>query len=114
MWTVPFSLYTKKGGFIFTSGQVHLYDGKLVEGSIEDKTHQVMRNLEEVLNGAGASLKDVIKTTVYVTDMTNYEKVNHIYQSYFPEENFPAREFIAVKELPLGAEVEMSMIAFKP
>lgn len=114
MWTVPFSLYVKKGGFIFTSGQVHLYDGKLVEGTIEDKTHQVMRNLEEILSDAGASLSDVVKVTIYTTDMSLYEKINNIYQSYFPDENFPAREFIAVKDLPLGAEVEMSMIAFKP
>ena len=111
---LPFSKFTIKNGFIFTSGQVHLNsDGTLLEGSIEDKTHRVMKNLESVLKEAGVTFKDVVKTTIYVTDMSEYAKVNEVYASYMSEP-YPARETVCVKELPLGANIEISMIAAKP
>lgn len=109
---LPFSPSITKGNFIFTSGQVYLKDGKLLEGTIEEQTHQVMQNLKVVLEKAGASFQDVVKTTIYTTDMSLYPKVNDVYATYFTEP-FPAREMVCVKELPLGAVLEISMVAFK-
>jgi len=71
-----------------------------------------MRNLEAVLKEAGATFNDVVKTTIYVTDMASYGKINEVYGSYMADP-FPARELVCVKELPLGANLEISMIAFK-
>lgn len=109
---LPFSPSITKNGFVFTSGQVYLKDGKLLEGTIEEQTHQVMKNLKAILEAAGATFDDVVKTTIYVTDMANYGKVNEVYGSYF-KEPYPARETVCVKELPLGANLEISMIAVK-
>lgn len=109
---LPFSPSVTKGNFVFTSGQVYLKDGKLIEGTIEEQTHQVMKNLQGILEKAGVTLNDVVKTTIYTTDMSLYGKVNEVYSTYFAE-TFPAREMVCVKELPLGAKLEVSMIAFK-
>ncbi len=108
----PFSPSVTKGNFVFTAGQIHLKDGKLVEGTIEEKTHQVMKNLQMILEKAGVTFDDVVKTTIYTTDMSLYGKVNEVYATYFTD-SFPAREMVCVKELPLGAVLEISMIAFK-
>ncbi len=109
--TGPFSQAVKQNGLIFTSGQIYLTtEGKLLEGTIEEKTHQVLSNLRAILEEAEASFENVVKTTVYVTDMSIYEKVNEIYEQYFSDP-YPAREVIGVKELPLGAKLEISMIA---
>ncbi|KKU99299.1 MAG: Endoribonuclease L-PSP family protein [Candidatus Jorgensenbacteria bacterium GW2011_GWC1_48_8] len=98
---------------VFTSGQVHLTpEGKPLEGSIEEQTHQAMKNLQAILEAARVSFKDVVKTTIYVTDISLYGEVNEVYGSYMSEP-FPARETVCVKELPLGARVEISMIAVK-
>ena len=111
--SLPFSPAISKGNFVFTSGQVYLTEkGKLLEGTIQEQTHQVMKNLEEVLKNAGVSFKNVVKTTIYTTDMSLYGKINEVYGSYFSEP-YPARETVCVKELPLGARLEISMIAFK-
>lgn len=110
---LPFSPAVSKNGFVFTSGQVYLTpEGKLLEGSIEEKTHQVMSRLQSILEKESVSFSNVVKTTIYVTDMNNYEKISEVYASYFSEP-FPARELVCVKELPLGAELEISMIAAK-
>jgi 2-iminobutanoate/2-iminopropanoate deaminase len=109
--TLPFSESVTKNGFVFISGQVPLTpEAQLLEGSIEEQAHQVMKNLQSVLEKEGLGFGDVVKTTILVIDMANYAKVNDVYASYFTE-SFPAREFICVKELPLKAEVEISMIA---
>lgn len=108
----PLSPFVKKGNLIFLSGQVYLKDGKLVEGSVKDQTHQVMKNLQGVLEQAGATFSDVVKTTIYTTDMSIYGEINEVYASYFTG-NYPAREVIGVKELPLGAKIEISMVAIK-
>lgn len=98
-------------GLVVTSGQIHLKpNGELVEGTMEEKTKQVMNNLKSILTAAGLTFADVIKTTVYVTDMSEYGKFNDVYITYF-KKPFPAREVVCVKELPLGASVEVSMIA---
>jgi len=111
--TGPFSQAIKTDNYIFTSGQIYLTtEGKLLEGTIEEKTHQVLHNLKNILEEAGSSFDNVVKTTIYVTDMSVYGKINEVYGGYF-KEPFPAREVIGVQNLPLGAEVEISMIAVK-
>ena len=110
---LPFSPFVTKGNFVFTSGQVYLTpEGKLLEGTIKEQTHQVMKNLQGVLEKAGVSFADVVKTTIYLTDMSNYSDINEVYASYF-RNNYPARETVCVKKLPLGARLEISMIASK-
>lgn len=112
--TGPFSQAVISGNLIFTSGQVPLtIEGKLLDGSIEDQTRQIMSNLASILEAAGVSFAAVVKTTIYVTDMSVYGKINEVYGSYM-KEPFPARETVCVKELPLGAQVEISMTAIKP
>lgn len=100
-------------GFVFTSGQIHLTaDGQLVKGSVEDKTQQIMSNLQAILKAAGLGFKHVIKATVYMTDMSEYAEFNKTYVTYFSDP-FPAREVVCVKELPLGASMEVSLVAKK-
>lgn len=112
--TGPFSQAVKFGNFVFTSGQVYLTaEGKLLEGTIEEQTHQIMRNLKAILETADVTFNDVVKTTIYVTDMSIYAKVNAVYGSYM-NEPFPARETVCVKELPLGSKIEISMVAMSP
>lgn len=111
--TGPFSQAVVVDNLIFVGGQIYLTpEAKLLEGTIEEKTHQVMRNLKAVLEEAGASFDNVVKTTIYVTDMSIYGKINEVYGSYL-KEPYPARETVCVKALPLGAEVEISMVAVK-
>jgi 2-iminobutanoate/2-iminopropanoate deaminase len=110
---VPISKFREANRFVYTSGQVYLTpEGKLLEGTIEEKVHQVMKNLEGILKDAETSFAKVLKTTIYVTEMANYGKVNEVYATYFIE-HYPTREVVCVKELPLGAEVEISMVASK-
>ncbi len=109
----PFSQAVVDGNMIFTSGQIPLnIDGKLLDGTIEEQTHQIMKNLQAILQEAGVSFENVVKTTIYVTDMSVYGSMNTVYGSYMSEP-FPARETVCVKELPLGAKVEISMVAIK-
>lgn len=98
-------------GFIFTSGFIHITpDGKLVEGSTEDKFKQVMKNIEETLKAADVDMNDVVKVTIYVTDISILSDLNKLYVTYFSEP-FPVREAVSVKELPLGASIEISIVA---
>ena len=109
----PYSQAIAVDNFIFTSGNIHLTpDGKLLEGSIEERTHQVMKNLKAVLEKAGVTFANVVKTTIYVINMGDYAKINEVYSSYMSDP-FPARETISVKALPMGATLEISMIAVK-
>jgi 2-iminobutanoate/2-iminopropanoate deaminase len=108
---LPFSSAVSRNGFVFTSGQVYLTeDGKLLKGTIVEQTHQVMKNLQKILLKEGFDFIDVVKTTIYITDMSVYQQVNEVYASYF-KQPYPAREMVCVKELPLGAKLEISMIA---
>jgi 2-iminobutanoate/2-iminopropanoate deaminase len=100
-------------GLVFTSGQIHMgNDFKLVGDTMEEKTKKVMSNLEAILKAAGLGFDNVVKVTVYVTDMKEYSKFNDVYLTYF-KEPMPAREVVCVKELPLGASVEVSLVAKK-
>lgn len=107
----PYSQAIRSGQFVFTSGQIHSTpDGKLLDGTIEEQTHQVMQNLRNVLEAAGASFADVVKVTMYVADMSVYGRINEIYKSYMSEP-YPAREAVEVKALLKGAKIEISMVA---
>lgn len=85
----------------------------MLEGTIQEQVVQIMKNLEAIFRAADASFKDVVKTTIYLTDMSLYAEMNGVYASYFSDP-YPARETVCVKELPLGATVEISMIAALP
>lgn len=99
--------------FLFTGGFIHsTAEGKLVEGSVEDKVRQIMKNLGVVLNEAGLGFDDVVKATIYVTDISDLPLLNEVYKTYFTQP-LPAREGICVKALPLGATIEISMVAMK-
>lgn len=111
--SLPFSEYRVGGNLIFTSGKIGLTEeGKLVGESAEEQAHQTMKNLQKVLESAGVNFNDVVKTTIYITDMTEFPKINEIYLSYL-KEPYPARETVAVKELAFDAKLEISMIAAK-
>lgn len=104
------------GELVFVSGQVALdaNTGTLVgEGDIVGQTKQVMANLEAILKAANVSWENVVKTTIYVTDLSNFSTVNEVYGSYFNPQTAPARACIEVSGLPKGALVEMECIAMK-
>src|SRR3989344_3982463 len=101
-------------GPIYVAGQIHSNsDGKLIEGTIEEKVHQVMKNLDAILKAADSDFSHVVKVNVYVTDISELPKLNEVYKTYFTSEPLPAREAVCVKALPLGASIEMSLIASK-
>ncbi|MCY3758435.1 MAG: RidA family protein [Acidobacteria bacterium] len=98
--------------FLFLSGQIGLdpQTGELVPGDIEDQTERVLRNLEGVLRAAGSSLDQVVKTTIYLTDMQEFPRVNQVYGKFFGE-SLPARATVGVSSLPKGALVEVEALA---
>lgn len=97
---------------VYASGQIALdpATGQLVEGDVRTQTHRVFQNLSAVLEAAGSSLANVVKTTVFLTSMSNFTAMNEVYATYFGDEP-PARSTIAVSELPRGAQVEVEAIA---
>lgn len=108
----PYSQGIRAGDFVFCAGQAGLdpATGKLVEGGIEAETRRVLKNLSAVLEQAGTSLKNVVKTTVFLTDMDEFKTMNAIYAEFFPV-NPPARSTVQVSRLPAGARVEIEAIA---
>lgn len=110
----PYSQAVAANGFLFLSGQIAINPstGELNVNSIKEETNQVMRNIRAVLLEAGYGFGDIIKTTIFLADMSLFAEVNDIYGSYF-EKDFPARETVAVKGLPKGVNVEISATAFK-
>ncbi|HEY0896849.1 MAG TPA: RidA family protein [Sphingobacteriaceae bacterium] len=111
----PYSQAVQAGNMLFLSGQIALdpATGELVAGDLASETRQVMENIRAVLAEAGADLADVVKTTIFLTDMGDFQAVNEVYGKYF-EGNFPARETVAVAGLPKNVRVEISVIAVKP
>jgi 2-iminobutanoate/2-iminopropanoate deaminase len=106
----PYSQAIKLGNLLFTSGQIPLTaDGQLVEGGIEEQTHQVFRNLEAVLAEAGATFSDVAKATVFIKDMNQFAALNTIYATYFGDHK-PARSTVEVARLPRDVLVEIELI----
>lgn len=110
----PYSQAIETDDFIFCSGQIGINpeQSKLVDG-IENQTHQVMKNLQNVLEESGRKFDQVVKTTIFLTDLNNYKLVNNIYGSYFSAGKLPARSTVQVAGLPAGALVEIEMIAVK-
>ena len=100
---------------LYLSGQIPLIPEtmELIEGDIKKETQRIMQNLGAVLDAAEMNFENVVKTSIFLSDMDNFEKVNEIYASYFDNETAPARETVAVKTLPKSVRVEISMIAAK-
>ena len=110
----PFSHAVRAGDYLFITGQMPtLKDDKtkLVDGGIEAQTHQVMKNLIDVLNAAGSSLEKVIFSRVYLVNFGDFDKMNRVYASYFAKDKLPARTCIGVTGLAVGASVEIDFIA---
>ena len=110
----PYSQAIEVNGTLYVSGQVPLDPAtmKVVEGGIKEQTEQVMRNIGAILDAAGYSFADVVKSTCLLSDMANFKAMNEVYGNYYLE-NPPARAAFAVKELPLGVLVEIETIAKK-
>lgn len=108
----PYSVATKAGGFIFTAGQIGIdpVTADLVAGGIETETRQVLLNLSNVLTAAGSTLQQVVKTTVFLRDMSDFSRMNAVYAEFFPQ-NPPARSTVQVAALPKGAVVEIEVVA---
>ena len=112
----PYSQAVFAGNMLFISGQVCIIPstGELNNSTIQDETHQVMKNLRAILAEAGLAFSDVVKTTIFLTDMHQFAEVNAVYGSYFDVGgNYPARETVQVSALPKFVNVEISMIACK-
>jgi 2-iminobutanoate/2-iminopropanoate deaminase len=108
----PYSQGVKVNNFIFTAGQIPLNPetGKLVEGGIKEQTRQVMENLANILKAAGTGLDQVVKTTIFTTDLADFADINQVYGSFFAGDP-PARSTVQVAALPLGARVEIEVVA---
>jgi len=108
----PYAQAVAVGDLIFLSGQIPLDPerGKIVEGSIEDETRQVLKNLAAVLAAESLTMDAIVKTTVYLTDLADFPRVNQTYAEFFSEP-FPARATVQVSALPRGAKVEIDAIA---
>ncbi|HVT85505.1 MAG TPA: RidA family protein [Chitinophagaceae bacterium] len=110
----PYNQAVQSGNFLFISGQVCIdpASGELKNKDIAEETHQVMHNLKAILQAAGMNFSNVVKTTIFITDMKRFAEINEIYGKYFTD-NFPARETVQVSALPKFVNVEISMIAMK-
>lgn len=110
----PYSQAVLAGNMLFISGQIPIdpATNQLIIGSIADEAIQVMKNLDALLKSSGFLFEDVVKTTIFLSNMSHFSEVNEIYGSYFSA-NFPARETIAVLGLPKNVNVEISLIAVK-
>ena len=108
----PYSQAILAGGMLFISGQIPLNPstGELETDSIEEATHRVMKNIEALLEAAGLNIEQVVKTSIFLKDLNDFQAVNTIYASYFPGIP-PARETVQVSRLPLDVNIEISCIA---
>ena len=111
----PYSQAIEANGMIFASGQIPIdpATGQFVEGGIKEQTRQALTNARNILQAAGTDMENVIKTTVYLSDIHNFAAMNEVYAQFFTEP-FPARSAVAVKDLPKGALVEIEVLAIKP
>lgn len=108
----PYSQAVKANGLLYTSGQIALdpESGALLDGSFEEQVHRVFRNLDAVLRAGGSSFDRVLKATVYLTDLANFQTLNTIYAEYFGEHK-PSRTTVGVSQLPKGSAVEIDLVA---
>jgi len=111
----PYNQAILSGNTLYTSGQIAIdpKTGKLFEGNIKDETTLVMQNLKAVLEAAGMTFEDVVKTTIFVNKMNDFASVNEVYGAYFDNATAPARETVEVANLPKFVNVEISVIAIK-
>ena len=111
----PYSQAVLSGNTLYTSGQIAINptSGEFVLGTVQAETAQVMENMKAVLAAANMVFDDVVKTTIFITDMNDFAAINAVYGSYFSEGNAPARETVQVSVLPKMVNVEISMIAVK-
>ena len=111
----PYSQAIEANGMIFASGQIPIdpATGQFVEGGIQEQTRQALTNARNILQAAGTDMENVIKTTVYLSDIHNFAAMNEVYAQFFTEP-FPTRSAVAVKDLPKGALVEIEVLAIKP
>jgi 2-iminobutanoate/2-iminopropanoate deaminase len=111
----PYSQAVRAGNILYCSGQIPIDPAsgevKLFDGNAAEQAKLVMNNLKEVLGASGCSFDDVIKTTIFLSDMGNFAKVNEVYASYFPDYK-PARACVAVKTLPKNVDVEIEAVAY--
>jgi 2-iminobutanoate/2-iminopropanoate deaminase len=109
----PYNQAVLKGNTLYTSGQIAINPstGELVTDTIESETEQVMQNMKAVLDAAGMTFENVVKTTIFIMDMNDFGKINTVYGAYFNEKTAPARETVQVAGLPKNVNVEISMIA---
>lgn len=110
----PYSQAVEANGFVFLSGQVAIdpTTNEVIQGDVELQTKQVMENIKAVLTSANLSFNDVVKSTIFLTNMGDFSKVNEIYAKYFPEQP-PARSTVQVSGLPKAVNVEIEMIALR-
>ncbi len=107
----PYSHAVQAGSLVFVSGQVGKdSNGAMHTGNIKDETTQVMTNVKNILEAAGLTMANIVKTTIFLTNMDDFAQVNEIYGSYFTG-NYPARETVQVSRLPLNVNIEVSVIA---
>jgi len=109
----PYNQAVLKGDMLFTSGQIAINPttGKLFSGTISEETELVMENLKAVLEAANMNFENVLKTSIFISDMKNFAEINTVYATYFKEETAPARETVEVANLPKYVNVEISLIA---
>ena len=109
----PYSQAIRSGAFLFISGQIPIdpESGEMIQGDAGEQAERVLKNLQAILEAAGMGLEDVVKTTLYLKNLGNFEKVNSIYKRYFPN-NPPARSTVEVSRLPRDVEVEIEAIAY--
>ena len=109
----PYSQAVVHNGVLYGSGQIPLdpATGELVQGTIEEETHQALKNVGGLLRAAGCTFDDVLKVSVFVKDMHQYGRINAVYAQYFTAENAPARELVEVANLPKFVNIEISVIA---
>ena len=111
----PYNQAVKFGNILYTSGQIAIDSstGDLVQSDIKAETKQCMENLKAILDEAGFSFENVVKTSIFIADMHQFSEINEIYGSYFDDKTAPARETVEVANLPKFVNVEISMIAMK-
>jgi len=110
----PYSQAVKAGNMLYVSGQIAIDPStqELIEGNIEDETRRVMNNIQALLEASGFSFSDIVKTSIFLSDMKHFALVNGVYGSFF-HSDFPARETVAVLGLPKNVNVEISVTAYK-
>jgi len=110
----PYNQAVKAGKTLYVSGQIPLIPEsmELITSGVADETHQVLKNVDAILKNAGYSFNDVVKASIFISDMGDFAIINEVYAQYFTD-NQPARECVAVKTLPKNVNVEISVIAWK-